>query len=630
MDNEYLLYPGRIEGESLTHRTSDRIRSAPPMVTAAILCVALAAAAGTAAAEGSHVESALFGPNAAAVADAPLPQPLTRADADRYGRIFSLQERGEWRAADREIKQLGDEILLGHVNAQRYLHPTRYRSRYRELYAWLKLYNDHPSARRIYRLAVKRRGRNARWPRPPARNQGPAYIADDGVNASYVSPRRRGKKTRRRASSMKYRIRLHVRANRLSIAERTLKQNEYRRTLDGVEFDILYGQIGTGWFFYGNDRKALALAGSAAKRSGRQAPTIHWAAGLAAYRLGRYTEAAFHFEAMTQSGRLDDWTNSAAAFWAARSNMVARRPNRVAHWLNVAAGHPRTFYGILARHILGLRSPFRWIPSTLQPEHLEAMKRDRRAMRALALLQVGQDDRAEREMRAMSRSADPDLAVALLAIAERAGMPSVAMRAAGTLAAAGNQDHYYGFYPVPRWKPAGGFRIDRAVIYAFMRQESAFKVRAKSRSGARGLMQLMPATASYIAKRRFRGRARNKLFDPALNIALGQKYLRYLMVHQNVQGDMFLLAAAYNGGPGNLGKWQRRVAKVSTDPLMFIESIPARETREFIERVLSNLWIYRERLGQPAPTLDAIAAGKRPIYKALDNNRLVAADNARN
>ena len=126
------------------------------------------------------------------------------------------------------------------------------------------------------------------------------------------------------------------------------------------------------------------------------------------------------------------------------------------------------------------------------------------------------------------------------------------------------------------------------------------------------------------------GRARNKLFDPALNLALGQKYLRYLIRHENVQGDMFLLAAAYNGGPGNLGKWRRRVSKLSTDPLMFIESIPARETRNFIERVLSNLWIYRERLGQPAPTLDAIAAGRRPIYKSLDNTSLATVENVPN
>lgn len=610
----------------------DQIRSAPATVTAAVLCVALIATAPkTAAADGKHAESALFATNAFAPAGVPLPKPLSPAEADLYKRIFALQERGAWRAADREIARLGDRILLGHVMAQRYLHPTRYRSRYHELSAWLKRYNDHPDARRIYRLALKRRGRTRHWPRPPVRNAGPVYAeAGDGAVTRYVSPRRRGSKLRRRVAGMKVRIRRHARANRLSIAERVLKQREYQRTLDRVEIDILSGRIGKAWFLYGNDRRALALAGPAARRSGRHAPTIHWSAGLAAYRLGKYAEAASHFEAMAQSRRLTGWTLSAAAFWAARSNMVARRPDRVAHWLNVAADQSRTFYGILARHILGLRSPFRWGRAALEPQHVAALKGDRRAMRALALLQIGREDRAEREMRAMSGTADPELAVAILAIAERAGMPSVSMRVAGTLAAAGNEDHYYGFYPVPRWKPAGGFRVDRAVIYAFIRQESAFKVRAKSRSGARGLMQLMPATASYIAKRRFSGRARNKLFDPALNLALGQKYLRYLIRHENVQGDMFLLAAAYNGGPGNLGKWRRRVSKLSTDPLMFIESIPSRETRNFIERVLSNLWIYRERLGQPAPTLDAIAAGRRPIYKSLDNTSLATVENVRN
>ena len=83
-----------------------------------------------------------------------------------------------------------------------------------------------------------------------------------------------------------------------------------------------------------------------------------------------------------------------------------------------------------------------------------------------------------------------------------------------------------------------------------------------------------------------------------------------------------MVAAAYNGGPGNLRKWQNRARKGAyTDALMFIESIPARETRIFIERVLSNLWMYRERLGEPAPSLDALAAGKRPTYVAVDGTK---------
>ena len=74
---------------------------------------------------------------------------------------------------------------------------------------------------------------------------------------------------------------------------------------------------------------------------------------------------------------------------------------------------------------------------------------------------------------------------------------------------------------------------------------------------------------------------------------------------------------AYNGGPGNLNKWRRK-SDYQGDPLLFIESIPSRETRAFVERVLTNLWIYRFRLGQPAPSLDAIAAGAWPRYQAFD------------
>ena len=77
------------------------------------------------------------------------------------------------------------------------------------------------------------------------------------------------------------------------------------------------------------------------------------------------------------------------------------------------------------------------------------------------------------------------------------------------------------------------------------------------------------------------------------------------------------MITAYNGGPGNLRKWLRRV-RFQEDPLLFIEAIPARETRNYVERVLSNFWIYRHRLGQETPSLDAIASGEWPSYIALD------------
>jgi soluble lytic murein transglycosylase len=99
---------------------------------------------------------------------------------------------------------------------------------------------------------------------------------------------------------------------------------------------------------------------------------------------------------------------------------------------------------------------------------------------------------------------------------------------------------------------------------------------------------------------------------------LGQKYIKILLRDKKINGDLFLMATAWNGGPGNLNKWRGSTNHMD-DPLFFIESIPSRETRIFIEKILTNLWIYRDRLGQPTPSLDAIAAGQWPVYKAFDN-----------
>jgi hypothetical protein len=225
---------------------------------------------------------------------------------------------------------------------------------------------------------------------------------------------------------------------------------------------------------------------------------------------------------------------------------------------------------------------------------------------------------------------------ALLAFADRARMPGLAFRLGHRLSATEHPEPTLGslgildgaLYPIPPWRPRGGFTIDRALIYALVRQESGFNPNAKSRDGARGLMQLMPSTASFIARDSgFRKRKRNQLFDPETNLDLGQRYISHLLADQAVGGNLFLLTTAYNGGPGNLNKWQRKM-DYRGDPLMFIESLPSRETRLFIERVLANLWIYRTRLGQPAPSLDGIASGDWPLYVALDHKTQELAVNA--
>ena len=91
--------------------------------------------------------------------------------------------------------------------------------------------------------------------------------------------------------------------------------------------------------------------------------------------------------------------------------------------------------------------------------------------------------------------------------------------------------------------------------------------------------------------------------------------MNYLITHVGEE-SLFDVAAAYNGGPGNLRRWKNEVE--IDDPLLFIESIPSFENRDFVEKVLTNIWVYRTRLGQPAPSRDLVAAGSLPAYEALD------------
>jgi hypothetical protein len=77
-----------------------------------------------------------------------------------------------------------------------------------------------------------------------------------------------------------------------------------------------------------------------------------------------------------------------------------------------------------------------------------------------------------------------------------------------------------------------------------------------------------------------------------------------------------MMAIAYNAGPGMLAKW--RAADATSDPLLFIESLPKDETRNFVQRIMANIWIYQQRFGQPTPSLDHVAAGGWPIYQSQD------------
>ena len=550
--------------------------------------------------------------------EADLPRILNERDIALYRQIFAAQEDGKLAAVAELIKQLENTVLLGHVQAQKYLHPTAYRSTFHELRKWLEDYADHPQARRIYRLAMRRKPANHKAPHKPIISMRAAATGEAPKRTGYLSPRKRSNAERRELINLLSHMRNHLRRGQLTNATEHLDGPKLNRLADFVEVDIIRAEVAYAYFIGGQDKTALDLGGRSVKRSSDYAPLGYWVAGLAAYRLGDLEVARHQFEGLATAGRGPAPLIAGGAYWAARLNLITRRPERVSRLLKIAAEYPRSFYGLLANRALGQEVEFAWEPPTLTEHDMEFVMAIPEVVRAIALAEVGRIGFAEKEIRRLAPESSPSLGKAMLALATRIGLPSTQLRIARSLAAIDGRRHDSGLYPVPGWRPESGYLVDRALLFALMRQESAFNVRAKSHAGARGLMQLMPRTASFIARDdRIHRSRREFLFQPEFNIELGQKYVLYLLTETAISDDLMLAIAAYNGGPGNLRKWLRRTG-FNNDPLLFKEALPSRETRHFIDSVFTNLWIYRARLGQDAPSLDAIAAGRWPVYTPRD------------
>ncbi len=562
-----------------------------------------------------------------------IPKILDDKDAGLYQKIFNLQGKADWRGADKLIKKISNTLLLGHVKYQRYMHPNKYRAQYSELHLWMKQYADHPGSQKLYRLAVSRH--KSDWKATPkSKNRG--YLGGTGpgqpffLSRSYKSKRKRSAQTRNEAAHAKRVVRRYLYRGQPTKASEYLEQKKIIKLLDRVEYAQLQEKTALSFFLYANDAKAIEYAKAALKRSSKYTPHANWTAGLALWRQGKLAAAAKYFVALSNVKRITDWTESRANWWASRAYLKLGKPEKTLEYLERATQQPYTFYGLLALRQLGVRKPFGWNLPDLSKASIASLAKLPSMQRAIALSEAGQFYLAERELRSAFPNTDQKLAPMLLSLSERLGAPSVAMRMGLYLWEKKNKIWDAALYPLPLWQPRNGFKVDRALIYAFMRQESGFNARAKSPVGAKGLMQLMPRTASYLAKdSSLRNRKNQALFNPSYNLELGQKYILYLMRDKTVSTNLFHLTIAYNGGPGNLVKWKKR-AKGSEDPLFFIEAMQSRETRGFIKRVLTNFWIYRHRLGQELPALDDIAQGRWPQYHSMDAKNGKVAKNARN
>ncbi|MGB6085941.1 lytic transglycosylase domain-containing protein, partial [Parvibaculum sp.] len=164
-------------------------------------------------------------------------------------------------------------------------------------------------------------------------------------------------------------------------------------------------------------------------------------------------------------------------------------------------------------------------------------------------------------------------------------------------------EHAYPTDAMPAWTHRGP-PVERALVYGLSRQESEFDPNALSPAGARGLMQLMPGTARIVAKQVGLPYSPAKLTDPVYNTTLGAAHLGDL-VENTFDGSYIMSIAAYNAGSSRVREWVNRYGdprSTAVDPIDWIENIPFSETRNYVQRVMENLEVYRSRLsGKPEP-----------------------------
>jgi soluble lytic murein transglycosylase len=523
-------------------------------------------------------------------------------------RIFAFQARGDIPSAIRSVGALEDQLLVGTVLADRYL-GRHHRSTVDELSSWLAHYGDQPDAPAIHAMLVAHLPKGAAAPPTPDNSTLTPFADSDPVPEDIDPPRNDltrnpgldqavlDRAGRDKASS----------ALRLITATRGLS-SAYRAQLRAEVAQVLFTR--------NEDAAALRIAQTALSGvDPADQPSLgFYIGGLAAWRMDRIEVARTLFEGGAKAPNRSARLHAASAFWASRAAQAMHDAVGTVTWLRIAAEERFTFHGMLARRRLRMDTGIFPSGELLSQADVDAVAATTAGWRAFALLQVGQPDKAEAEMRGLwsVARANPVFGRSLLMVTAAAGLTDCAAQMAALLQSEDGDRHDELRFPVPRLRPAGGFSIDPTLVYALTRLESNFDAGAISSAGARGLMQIMPATAQYLTGDMFYAPAR--LHEPASNLAIGQRYIAYLARQDGIDNDLLRILASYNSGPGSFSRWGADLHD-NGDPLLFLETIPVAETRHFVQHVLLYSWIYAARMHLPAPSLDALAADEFPRFE---------------
>jgi soluble lytic murein transglycosylase len=323
---------------------------------------------------------------------------------------------------------------------------------------------------------------------------------------------------------------------------------------------------------------------------------------IALRQLKRPADAQKHFQAL-HDGVVTDTLKSRAAYWLGRTYEAAGRAKEAGEWYGRGAAFGQTFYGQLAaRKVAGGTARLPTDP-VAAPADRQALDGRELASMARFLGQAGDYDRARPFLLRLARLITaPGETVLLAELAAELKRPDVALTVARR-ASANGVALFDAAFPVVDLGSTGS--LERALALAVTRQESSFNAAAVSPSGALGLMQLLPATARDVATKLRVPFIQDRLTrDPAYNVQLGSQYLSDML--GRFGGSYEVAAAAYNAGPNRVARWLEtigdpRAGKV--DMVDWIEMIPFRETRDYVQRIMEGVVVYRDRLAGPVRTL---------------------------
>ncbi|MFP6773617.1 MAG: lytic transglycosylase domain-containing protein [Alphaproteobacteria bacterium] len=321
-----------------------------------------------------------------------------------------------------------------------------------------------------------------------------------------------------------------------------------------------------------------------------------WLSGWIALRyLHDGAKALGHFAALYKNVRFPV-SLARAAYWAGRANQALGRGEDSTLWYSEAARYPATYYGQLAVQALGPKGRWR-LPKEPVPTVATKLHFDKRELVRLShmLHALRQPDHLRPFILHLAKTAATPPERKLVArLAGDLKQPDLAVRTAKISLRAGTLLARTG-YPILAALPP--MKIEVALAHAVARQESEFDAKAISSASARGLMQLLPRTARKVAKSLGLRYRKKRLFEGRYNMRLGAAYLGQLI--KAYRGSYIMALAAYNAGPNRVRRWLRQNGdprKGVIDPIDWVEAIPISETRNYVQRVMENLQVYRWRL----------------------------------